>query len=122
MRPLQHRHTAGHNLGVPVLIFSHNLGSQSQCCQCFEVAYGQFLAAGRIFGGPPPKSESGGHEVLGGVRGRSPRENIRVLLQFSGVFMRKSQYLYSCKHEDLMYYISVNEVFMVGNQGVWCRG
>jgi hypothetical protein len=77
----------------------------SQCWQYFEVAYGQFLAAGRIFGGHPPKNESGGREVLGGVRGRSPGgkcQGLAPLLQFSGVFMRKSQYLYSCKYEDLM--------------------
>jgi hypothetical protein len=39
-----------------------------QCCQYFALAYGHLVAAARIF------PESGGPEVLGGVRGRSPRE------------------------------------------------
>jgi hypothetical protein len=39
-----------------------------QCCQYFESAYGHLVAAARVFPGHPPKNESGGPEVLGGVR------------------------------------------------------
>jgi ankyrin repeat protein len=48
--------------------------SVRQCCLYFEVAYGQFLAGGRIFCGPPPWSNSQGDPKSWGVLGRSPRE------------------------------------------------